>query len=53
MQIYVVPDFCDWVDRSICCNMLSSMAPVHKCTKIEVARISKKFAHRLAIFGAW
>ena len=31
----------------------SSMAPVHTGTKTEVARISKKFSHRLANFGAW
>ena len=29
------------------------MPPVHTGTKIEVARISKKFSHSLAIFGAW
>ena len=31
----------------------SSMAPVHAGTKTEVARISKKFSHRLANFCAW
>ena len=31
----------------------SSMAPVHTDTKTEVARISKRFGHRLANFGAW
>ena len=31
----------------------SSMAPVHTGAKTEVARISKKFSHRLANFGAW
>ena len=30
-----------------------SMALVHTGTKTEVARISKKFSHRLANFGAW
>ena len=29
------------------------MRLMHTCTKIEVARISKKFSHRLANFGAW
>ena len=29
------------------------MARVHTGTKTEVARISKKFSHRLANFGAW
>ena len=41
-----------WIALS-CCNMLSSMAPVHTGTKAEVARISKKFSHRVANFGAW
>ena len=41
-----------WIARSYC-NVLSSMAPVHTGTKTEVARISKKFSHRLANFGAW
>ena len=41
-----------WIAGS-CCNVLSSMAPVHKGTKTEVARISKEFRHRLANFGAW
>ena len=29
------------------------MAPLHRGTKTEVARISKKFNHRLPIFCAW
>ena len=41
-----------WIAGS-CCNVLSSMAPVHTVTKTEVARISKKFGARLASFGAW
>ena len=40
-----------WIART-CCNVLSSMALVHTGTKTEVARISKKFSHRLANFGA-
>ena len=41
-----------WIAQS-CCNLPSSMAPVHTGTKIEVARISKKFSYRMANFGAW
>ena len=41
-----------WIAQS-CCNVPSSMAPVHKGTNTEVARISKKFSHRPANFGAW
>ena len=41
-----------WIAQS-CCNVPSSMAPVHPGTKTEVARISNKFSHRLPNFGAW
>ena len=41
-----------WIARAWC-NLPSSMAPVHTGTKTEVARISKKFSHRLANFGTW
>ena len=41
-----------WIVES-CCNVPSSMAPVHIGTKTEVARMSKKFSHRPANFGAW
>ena len=40
-----------WIGGS-CCNVLSSMALVHRGTKTERARISKKFSHRVANFGA-
>ena len=40
-----------WIAES-CCNVPSSMALVHAGTKTEVARISKKFSHRLANSGA-
>ena len=36
-----------------CCNMVSSIAPVHTGTKTEVARISKQFSHRLVNFDGW
>ena len=53
MQFYVVPDHYDcWIIGS-CCNVLSSMVCVDTATKGEVARISKKFSHRLKNFGAW
>ena len=41
-----------WIDE-LCCNVPSSMAPVQTGTKTAVARILKKFSHRLANFGAW
>ena len=41
-----------WIAQSWS-NLPSSMAPVHTGTKTKVARISKKFSHRLANFGAW
>ena len=42
-----------WWTAQSWCNLPSSMAPVHIGTKTEVARISKKFSHRLANYGAW
>ena len=41
-----------WIAES-CCNVPSSMDPVHRGPTIGAARISKKFSHRLANFGAW
>ena len=41
-----------WIAQS-CCNLPSSMGPVHTGTKTQVARILKKFSHRLGNFGAW
>ena len=43
----------NWWIAGSCCNVLSSMAHVPTGTKTEVARISKKFSHHLANFGAW
>ena len=40
-----------WWIAECCCNVPSSLAPVHTGTKSEVARISKKFRHFLANFG--
>ena len=40
-----------WIAGS-CCNVLSSMAPMHIGTKTGVARILKNFSHRLANFTA-
>ena len=42
-----------WWIAEACCNVPSSMAPEHTGTNIAVARISNKFSHRLANFGAW
>ena len=48
-----MPDHCDLVDRWILLQRALVYGSVHTCTKTEVARISKKFCHRLAILGAW
>ena len=53
MQITLCQIAVTWWIAESCCNLPSSVAPVHTGTKIEVARISKKFSHRLANFGAW
>ena len=41
-----------WIAGSFC-NGLFTLAPLHTGTKTEVARIWKKFSHRLANFRAW
>ena len=42
-----------WWIAGFCSKVLSSMALMHTGTKTDVARISKKFSHRLSNLCAW
>ena len=53
MQIYVVPHHYDLVDRWILLQLALLYGAYAHRPKTEVARILKRFSHRLANFGAW